>query len=200
MINLATIAQDQPQKVDIGIGLTGAYSTPNGLYVSPNVEFIFAKHNFFVGFKFTMNKIWWGYLTSNPINFGEKVGVIAGYRYFPNLTQKRISLFFQYDVQYVSYRGKLRGATRVLNISGSIGHVEYIHMTDVQNRLFENIIGYGFRLRVVSNLYISHSFGYGAAIICHKGNTSYTETYKWCVREDSLMNKITVIYVLARHT
>ncbi len=158
---------DEVKDINIGINLSGFYSSLIGLYISPSIRIQKGKHSFSVGPKIFIDKTGTRTLTlPNPKMFAERTGIQGNYQFYPNLTNKHVDFYFQYQIHYTAFHSLLTGYDYVNN--GGVENKKY--------KVFENKIGYGLDFNLFKNLYINQSIVYGLDLMKIKaGNTNYAD-------------------------
>lgn len=136
---------------------------------SPNVILFSKNHAFFIGPKLLIDNVseafeYWEsdrYIDS----FIERVGLFGGYHFYPNAKSDKIEFYFEYIVQFASFkRGRYTGT-----------FPDIIRINEGRDYILENTIGYGFKLKLTPKIYLNQSVGLGfqTSLQINKGGNKY---------------------------
>ena len=125
-----------------GISVSANYSSLTEYFLVPAVDFNFNRHSFYFGPKIIL---------SQKENDNSRLGVMLGYKIYPNFRTERFSFYFHYTNHF---RRDLDDNTVCTN---------NICIQSRANIYWENVVGYGFNLSISKGVYFFNDFGIGIA-------------------------------------
>lgn len=138
-------AQDTTSSCRLGIisGISTLAAGMTGPAIHGGASFSSGKHEAYIT-AFFVNSV-------NDIK-GNYPGFGAGYHFYPNGANNRFSLLFSYDFEYFSAKPEI-ALTGPSNLPVAWGRPVFE---------IENYLGFGFRLNILKNLFLTSSIGVGA--------------------------------------